>query len=258
MNQVKFPLPESVAVLGSNGAIGAAIVSALQTHGVTVYGFDIQEQSNAEQTVPYTSLPQTSAGEYVEIFAQRVRQLRPSALVIASGVYPARTLSEETISNAQSVLTINAVLPIRCIEMFIRAHRGDPTTIIATSSLASLKSRAGISSYSASKAALENFIQAAVIEYRDSGVRINVVRPGYVTAHSPINPIPHQYQTKMDESGRASTPEQLVPTYLWLLSDASAQLNGTTIDVDRGMHLGTLDDAGWLDQSPASGVRGRL
>lgn len=247
MNHRSFPLPTSVAVVGSNGAIGGAVVSALQIRGVTVYGFDIQPYSLATEEATYTRLPQDSPEEYVEAFAQRVGQLRPGALVVASGVYPARKISEETVSSVQEVMTVNAVLPMRCIEAFVQAHSGSPTTIVATSSLAALKPRAGVATYAASKAALESFIHASVIEHRDDNARLNVVRPGYVAAKSQMNPIPNEYDTKMEASGRSASPEQLVSTYLWLLSDASAQLNGTTINVDRGMHLGTLEDAGWLD-----------
>lgn len=57
---------------------------------------------------------------------------------------------------------------------------GPGGSIIATASVAALRSNAGGSDYSASKAAVMNLVQTAAYQLAGSGVRVNAVLPGLI------------------------------------------------------------------------------
>lgn len=245
MSPASLRLPSSCAVVGCNGAIGAAITAQLLDHEVAVHGFDITE--NTEHSLAsFTDVPSDDPEESIETFASRVRQTNPAALVVASGIYPARPIAAETCGSLSRILEINAVVPAMLARAFIVNTEDSGTTIVVTSSLAAARSRVGTAAYSASKVALESLMRALALEYRDQQARINMVRPGYITSNSRMNPIPAAYDQRMKSSGYSSTPDDLVNTYLWLLSDNSRQINGSVIEVDRGMRLGSTTETAWL------------
>jgi NAD(P)-dependent dehydrogenase (short-subunit alcohol dehydrogenase family) len=240
----ELTLPTSCAVVGCHGAIGSAVVARLHALGVEVHGFDIAE-GPAERLASFTLLPAQSAEAAVARFAERAGELQAASLVVASGVYPARQISEETVSSLQDVLTVNAVVPALLVRSFVEATQ-HAASVVVTSSLAALRPRIGTAAYSTSKVALERLLEAVGLEYRDHGVRINVVRPGYVASQSAVNPIPESYDARMKAAGASSEPEDLVETFLWLLSENSRQVHGSVVAVDRGMHLGSSSEKAWL------------
>lgn len=275
LTRYSVDLPKTVAVVGLNGAIGSAISLALAERGVAVHGFDIAEP--AVETAPerdlHTNIPtQEGRAHYkhtgpvtdtgsrtltildvddpdrcVEGFEAQIKDLAPEGLVIASGLYPARLLADENPSGLLRLLEVNSVVPALLVRSFLEHTSHASASVVVTSSLAAARARVGTAAYSTSKVALERLVAALVVESRDTGARINVVRPGYVSTSSGLNPIPADYDARMKARGVSSSPEDLVDTYLWLLSTGSRQVNGMSIDVDRGMHLGSLEDRAWLE-----------
>lgn len=239
-------LPESCAIVGCNGAIGSAVGARLKGLGVSVHGFDIAG-SGSPLLSSYTQLSQGPADEQVAAFTSGLDAVNPASLVIASGVYPARPLKTETGASLLDVLTINAVVPALLVRAFLEGADGDDATVVVTSSLAALRARVGTAAYSASKAALERLLESLALEYRHTRVRINTVQPGYVSTRSTMNPIPAPYDAKMKAADASSDPDDLVDSYLWLLSSESRQLHGDVVPIDRGMRLGSASETAWLN-----------
>ena len=91
---------------------------------------------------------------------------------------------------------------------------------------------------------MSNFTQWLAVHFAHTGVRVNAIAPGFfmteqlrflhvdqktgelsaraqkVIAHTPL--------------GRYGTPEDLIGTLVWLLSDASKFVTGTIVPVDGG------------------------
>lgn len=238
-------LPASCAIVGSNGAIGRAVAARLAAHGVAVHGFDLGPES-ATAVASYTRVPETDPDGQVDAFTAQLVEVQPDTLIIASGLYPARTLADETVASLQHTLTVNAIVPALMVRAFSEHHASEDPAVAVTSSLAALRPRVGTAAYSTSKVALERLLAAVALEYRDRGVRVNAVQPGYVSSQSTVNPIPDAYDAQMKATGAACVPEDLVDTFVWLVSPASRQLNGATLPVDRGMHLGSSTEGAWL------------
>ena len=84
---------------------------------------------------------------------------------------------------------------------------------------------AGASGYIASKAAVIAFAQAVAVEYRDAGVRCNVVLPSVID--TPGN---RAAQPDADFT-RWVPPERIAATIRFLASDESAATSGAAVPV---------------------------
>lgn len=245
----------TIAVVGSNGAIGAAVVEDLLANGVQVLGFDRGDVARDPRVVhhalDFADLDVGTAG-----FRTAVEDHRDtlSGLVIASGLYPARHMADETPQTLADLLLVNTVAPAVLVEAYVAGILGTasaaprPQSIVVTSSLAARKARIGSGAYSASKIALERLVTTTALEHLGTGIRINCVQPGYVSSHSEISPIPADYEEMIARrSGGLVVPADLVGIYRWLLSDASALVNGECLAIDGGLHIGRTDDSAWVD-----------
>ncbi|GKT19065.1 glucose 1-dehydrogenase [Acidovorax sp. SUPP2522] len=114
-------------------------------------------------------------------------------------------------------------------------------SIITIASTAGLRGRAGNAPYSAAKAAVINLSRALAMEWAPLGVRVNVLAPGrFLTPLTETEmSIPEKYEAFVRQVplGRIGRPEELKEIAVWLASDASAYVTGSTITVDGGQTL---------------------
>jgi NAD(P)-dependent dehydrogenase (short-subunit alcohol dehydrogenase family) len=112
-------------------------------------------------------------------------------------------------------------------------------SIINLSSIAGQVGFAGASVYAASKHAVEGLTKSAALEGAAAGVRVNAVAPGPVET-----PMLERFVHGNDEAKaailstvparRASTPEEIAQTIVFLASDKARYLTGQRIAVDGG------------------------
>jgi NAD(P)-dependent dehydrogenase (short-subunit alcohol dehydrogenase family) len=112
-------------------------------------------------------------------------------------------------------------------------------TIINISSVASLVGLSGLAAYTASKGALDAFTRAVAVEYAQEGIRCNVVNPGLIdtpmAASLMANPDMLQSILAQYAIRRPGKPEEVANLILYLASDESAWVTGTTFPIDGGM-----------------------
>lgn len=119
----------------------------------------------------------------------------------------------------------------------------DGGSIILTSSIASNKVLEGHAVYAGSKAAIEAFARSWALEFKERGIRVNVLSPGPVD--TPIISkmgIPEDARPSFDAGlakaiplGRLGRPDELAHAALFLASDASSFVTGATLRVDGGI-----------------------
>jgi NAD(P)-dependent dehydrogenase (short-subunit alcohol dehydrogenase family) len=102
--------------------------------------------------------------------------------------------------------------------------------IINTASGLGMRSRAGASAYGASKAAVIHFTQTLALEVARYGIRVNAFTPGvtdtpFWRAHQTPESIEEAYR-----AGQVGQAEDLVPTVVFLASDAARDITGVTIN----------------------------
>lgn len=238
----------AVALVGCNGAIGSAVANGLLAIGVSVLGFDFQDTPLLGGLSSYNRLDYSALQEGLDDFAETLRtHPQPvTGLAVTTGLYPARLMHAETEDSLMALFHANAIAPSLVTSTFLAASGPGQRSVVIASSLAARKSRIGTGAYSASKVALERLVSTQALEHRDEAVRINMVQPGYVASGSEINRVPADYERAIAESSELVRPTDLVETFLWLLGPASAMVNGETISVDAGNHLGRKDEIAWV------------
>ncbi len=114
-------------------------------------------------------------------------------------------------------------------------------SIINLSSTAGVRGRAGNAPYSAAKAAVINLSRALAMEWAPKGVRVNVLAPGrFLTPLTEAEmSVPEKYAAFVRQVplGRIGQPEEIQDIAVWLASDASAYVTGSTITLDGGQTL---------------------
>ncbi len=114
----------------------------------------------------------------------------------------------------------------------------DGGSIIQIASVAGIEGAQGLSFYSAAKGAVRLMTQAVAKELAESGVRVNTIAPGWIATD--LNAVMWQDEStrrtmeQMIPMGRLGRPEEIVGPAIFLASDASSFVTGTTLVVDGG------------------------
>lgn len=141
------------------------------------------------------------------------------------------------------ILRVNLIGPFLAIKHAapIMQKQGKGS-IICTASVAGLRSGAGPSPYSASKAGVINLVQTACQELAGTGVRVNAICPGLIETGMtrPIFVRARERGTEgkigqLNPLQRAGVPNEIAQTALFLASDDASYVNGQAIVVDGGL-----------------------
>jgi NAD(P)-dependent dehydrogenase (short-subunit alcohol dehydrogenase family) len=119
-------------------------------------------------------------------------------------------------------------------------------SIISTASVAGLKGAAGLTAYSAAKAAVVNLTESAAIELGHDRIRVNCICPGGI-----VTPLVYRgmrggeeearrNMARMQPIPRAGRPEDIAAMALFLASDDAEWVTGTAMIVDGGMNTGNV------------------
>jgi 3-oxoacyl-[acyl-carrier protein] reductase len=108
--------------------------------------------------------------------------------------------------------------------------------IVSISSLAAYRGLAGLTSYAASKAALEGMTRSLAREVGRKGIRVNLVVPGFVSTGLTAGATPQQIEAlRSHECLPGGVPASAVAdAVLFLLSSKAASITGQALFVDAG------------------------
>lgn len=118
-------------------------------------------------------------------------------------------------------------------------------SIVATASVAGLRSNAGASDYSASKAAVINLVQTAAFQLAGTGIRVNAVCPGLV--ETGMTKLMYDSARQKGTEGkigqlnplkRGAVADEVARVALFLGSDEASYVNGQAWAVDGGLSAG--------------------
>jgi NAD(P)-dependent dehydrogenase (short-subunit alcohol dehydrogenase family) len=115
-------------------------------------------------------------------------------------------------------------------------------SIIATSSVAGLRSGAGPTDYSASKAAVINIMQTSAYQLAGTGIRCNAVCPGLIETGmtSPVYTMARKRGTEkkigqVNPLRRGGVADEIARVALFLGSDEASYVNAQAWAVDGGL-----------------------
>ena len=135
-------------------------------------------------------------------------------------------------TNVKGVLfTVQKALPLL----------GPSASVILTGSTTSIVGTPAFSVYSASKAAVRNFVRSWILDLKGTGIRVNVLSPGPTRTPGLLGLVAPEEQegflAVMAEKvplGRVADPDEIGKAAVFLASEASSFVNGVELFVDGG------------------------
>lgn len=149
-------------------------------------------------------------------------------------------------------MRVNALGPFLAAKYAAPAMRatapGKPApggSIILTASVAGLRSNAGTTPYSASKAAVISLAQTLAFQLTGSGVRVNAVCPGLIETGMTANMFAGARKRgtegkigQLNPARRSGCSDEIARVVLFLGSDEASYVNGQAWAVDGGLSAG--------------------
>lgn len=124
----------------------------------------------------------------------------------------------------------NEVMNVNVTAQYLLAQALIPTlqlaekaSLVFTSSGVGNQGRAYWGAYSISKFATEGMMQVIADEYENSSLRTNAINPGATNTNMRASAYPAEDKDKL------ATPTEIMPLYVYLMSDDSIEVNGQTI-----------------------------
>ena len=167
--------------------------------------------------------------------------IRIERVVLNAGIRSRVSLEEAEISLFSDVLNVNFLAQVNwsklCIDRAIRLNHH--LSIIAVSSIVGSRGFSDLTTYAASKSALEGFVRSAAVEFATKNVQINAIAPGFVESSYASDfrlnrPDLYKWtleQTPMGRWGRCSEVAELVS---FLVSPSNSYMTGSVIPCDGG------------------------
>ncbi len=246
---------------GGSGGIGAAVAVALAAAGASV---GVNYRSDPEGAAAVVAEIEQLGGSAVALQADasredQVRSMfralldrfgRLDVLVANAGIQQDAAFAEMTLEQWRAVLDVNLTGQFLCareaVRIFDRQGR-DPGRscaigkIICVSSVHEVIPWAGHANYAASKGGVMLMMKSLAQEVAPRGIRVNGIAPGAIQTE--INRAAWETQEalqsllKLIPYGRIGRPEDVARAAVWLASDASDYVTGTSLFVDCGMAL---------------------
>lgn len=152
-------------------------------------------------------------------------------------------LLDATVEDWRRVLEVNLIGPFLAIKHAAPVLRqAGGGSILCTASVAGLRSGAGPTAYSASKAGVVSLVQTAANQLAGTGVRVNAICPGLIETGM-TRPMFEMARAagkghkigQLNPLRRAGEPAEIANMALFLASDESSYVNGQAIAVDGGL-----------------------
>lgn len=235
----------TVVVIGAGSGIGRESAQALAAQGAHVviadYAFDaaeattalIQQQGGSAEAYQLNVLDDDAIEATVERFGSA------AALVFTAATNVRKRMADYTMDEFDRVVNLNLRASFQLIRKFgARFAENGGGSIIGFASIRAQVVEPGQGVYAATKAGLVQLAKTGAAEYGAAGVRVNVVAPGVVetplTAQITANPEWYGAYASKSALGRWSRPDELAGAVVFLASDASTFVTGTTLTVDGG------------------------
>jgi cyclic-di-GMP-binding biofilm dispersal mediator protein len=174
----------TVLVIGAAGGIGQSLCAALHAAGATVIGTtkDAGKLSSLESTTSSQRVLDLADGDSIAAFLDDIEaeDVALTGIIVAAGVVGFGNAVDVPAAGFDRMMAINATGPIHVLSALspIVGKSGDGFVVTLSGMIAETP-MAGLSAYSASKAALHAFSVAAGREFRRIGVRFVDARPGH-------------------------------------------------------------------------------
>jgi NAD(P)-dependent dehydrogenase (short-subunit alcohol dehydrogenase family) len=240
-------LANKVAVIsGGTTGIGLAIAQRFVAEGAHVFIFgrrQAQLDAAAEQIGRNVTAIRADAANLDDLdrVAAAVRDKRGVVDIIVSNAGYTEQASIDTITpeHFDKAFNLMARGPVFMVQKLLPLMTGGGSIILVSSAM-HLMGIPGHTAYAATKAALRSYARTWAAEFKDRGIRVNMLSPG--VTDTPI--LDGQSATREDlvkmyrsmvPLGRLARPEEMANAALFLASDQSSYMTGADLMNDGGI-----------------------
>ncbi len=244
---------KAVLITGAGTGIGAASAELFSRKGYFVYllGRTLSKLENTAKSLENYEIllcdltdPDQVKKTSQKIISNSSRQLQ--VLVNNAGVFRRHSFEEGTDETWMTQWWTNMIGPVRLTrEFFPYFKKNRMGSIVNVSSTLGLRPVAGMSAYSATKAAMINWTQSLALEGASFNIRANCVCPGLVD--TPIHDF-HFLPTAEKENilnnlknmqplGRVGQSHEIAHSIYFLAAEESSWTTGAVLSVDGGINI---------------------
>jgi NAD(P)-dependent dehydrogenase (short-subunit alcohol dehydrogenase family) len=252
MTKPNFSLKGKVAlVTGGSRGIGKATALGFARAGADVAIAsrklpDLEQVADEIRDLGRKALPVAAHVARLEEIKNLVQTVnkefgRIDILVNNAGTSPAMSPMldlEERLWDSIMNLNLKGVIFLsQSVARIMKEHDGG--TIINVASIAGFRHETNIGVYSISKSAVVMATKIMAEEWAKYNIRVNAIAPGHIHTRlgdSIFEAVPEYKKEFLDRvpMGRIGDPDEIVGAMIYLASDASSYVTGTTIAVDGG------------------------
>ncbi len=248
-----------ILITGGLGAIGRVVVTRLLAHGARVAVNDVVPENAAEAAIQEAGLRQDRC-RYVRADITRAREAQGTVaktlehfgrLDIAlchAGMAHSCSIVDYPEAEWDKILAVNLKSAFLVAQAAARAmiEQGVKGKIVFTSSWVQDTPWPDITPYNVTKSGMKMLMRGMARELAAKGIRVNSIAPGIVA----VGMAKRQWDTEPDYRRRAEKaiplgfmqpPESVADAILFLCTDASDYMTGTTLLVDGGCSLYPMD-----------------
>lgn len=242
---------ETTIVTGAAQGLGKTMATALASAGSDVAIADIDldgareaaAELDGDTEVIAVQVDVTDESAVERMVARVTDQLGPiDVLVNNAGIVENSPAEDTSIESWRRVMEVNVDGVFLCSKhVGRRMLEQDGGRIVNISSMSAFDTNVPQkqTSYNTSKAGVSMMTRSLAVEWAEEGIRVNAIAPGYmrtelvdeVLAENPEMEETWLENTPMDRLGR---PEELQELVVYLASDASSYMTGSTVRIDGG------------------------
>ncbi|KRB53745.1 SDR family NAD(P)-dependent oxidoreductase [Flavobacterium sp. Root186] len=247
-------LKNKVAVVtGASKGIGASIAKHFAAEGAKVIVNYVSSKEDADSVVKEITnnggiaisiqADVSKEADVIRLFEETKKAFGTLDILVNNAVFQQFLPIEQASPEAfHQHFDVNVLGPVLTIQASLKLFRDNGGTIINISSGASKSPMAGVSLYSATKAALDAITISLSKELGAKKVRINSILPGATETEGATSAgvTPGSEYEKMfianTPLGRRGQPEDIAKVAVFLASDDAAWITGEQISVSGGMY----------------------
>jgi len=238
---------KTILITGASSGIGKAVAQECAAVGATCI---ITARNEDRLTVTLSSLEgeghqlllaDLSSTDSIERIVEQLPKL--DGVVSCAGIVETKILKFTEEDDLLRLFNTNAFSSIRLIRTLVQQKKlKKEASIVMISSISGVKcGYLGGSIYGATKGALEGFTKATALELAPQKIRVNTITPGMVETSllkdSEIDSELLEADKQKYPLKRYGNPEEIGYSAVYLLSDATKWMTGTSLLIDGGYTL---------------------